>query len=174
MKFQEVIDKRHSIREYEEKKVPIKVLKQLVADAVKAPSAANTQPWRFIIIQNKKFMERIREEYSQFIKIKKFKKSRDKRSNILYNFYSNLGNCQNIIFVSIERPENKNWKFHKLLSVSAAIENLLLSATNHNLGSCWMGSFKDTPIEKKFKEILKIKKNQELRQEFATKENLKS
>lgn len=107
-------------------------------------------------------MEEIRKEYTKFIKIKRFARGKNKRSNILYNFYSNLGNCQNIIFVYMNKPESSNWKFHKLLSISASIENILLSATSKNLGTCWVGSFKDTPIEKKFKKILGLKKDQEL------------
>lgn len=162
MKFQDVLNKRHSVREYEKKKVPTTVLKQLVNDAIKAPSAANKQPWKFIIVQNKKVMEKIREEYKEFIKIRNFKPSTNKGENVSYNFYSNMGNCQNIIFAYMEKPLSKNWQFHNLLSISAAIENLLLSATNRGLGTCWIGSFKDTSIELKLKKILKLNKNEEL------------
>jgi nitroreductase len=50
MEFKEVIKNRKSIRSFEEKPVPKRILKELIKDATKAPSTQNSQPWSFYII----------------------------------------------------------------------------------------------------------------------------
>lgn len=44
MKIKEAINKRKSIRSFENKSVSKQILKGLIIDAIKAPSSANAQP----------------------------------------------------------------------------------------------------------------------------------
>lgn len=52
---------RRSIREFSPDPVPDDVLELLVATAAVAPSGANRQPWRFVIVRDPELKKRIRE-----------------------------------------------------------------------------------------------------------------
>jgi len=163
MEFYKVIDKRKSIREFESKKVPKSILIKLVKDAVKAPSAANSQPWEFYVIYSKKKRDKIAEILRKALKIqaKDFKKLSKQIIKAAYDFYANIGHCPHIILIYTPRIE-KNIMMNRFLSVAAAIENLMLSAADKGLGTCWIGTFKTSKgLEKEVNSYLKIK-NKEL------------
>ena len=153
MEFSKVIEKRKSIRKYKNKKVPKSILKQIIKDATKAPSSQNKQPWEFYVITDKKTRDKIAKILSKSLKIykNKFNKLNKKLKKPAINLYSNLGSCQNIIFVYT----GKNSKINDIMSISCAIENLMLSAANKGLGTCWIGTFKK--FEKEINKLLKIK-----------------
>ncbi|MCK5449616.1 nitroreductase family protein [Candidatus Pacearchaeota archaeon] len=162
MKFQEVIDKRHTTREFEEKKVSLKTLKKLVSNATKAPSAANWQPGEFYIIQSEEMIKKLSEILVKFLgkENKELKKLPKKLQGITNKFYSTLGGCKTVIFVYTKRNKDLRKRDSSIMSVSASIENLLLSAVDENLGTCWMGSFK--MVQKEINVLLKIPKNFEM------------
>ncbi len=49
----EAITKRRSIRKYLDDPVPREIIDTILNTAVMSPSAMNSQPWRFIEIENK-------------------------------------------------------------------------------------------------------------------------
>ncbi len=49
MEFKEVVNKRHSVRNFTEKEIPVEVLKDIVHTAQHAPSWENSQPWNVYI-----------------------------------------------------------------------------------------------------------------------------
>lgn len=59
MEFTELLEKRRSVRDYEDRPVPLETVKAIIADSIKAPNAGNRQPWKFIIVNNKEMMKRI-------------------------------------------------------------------------------------------------------------------
>jgi len=166
MEFQKVLDNRHSIREFEKKSIPKSILKKLILDATKAPSASNRQPWKFYVICSKNKVELIKNYLKETLKIlkKDISKKPDRLQKIIYEFYNNMGNSQNIIFIFRKKYKNEPIHFYlnDIASISCAAENLMLSATNKRLGTCWVGSFKVTKIENKIKKLIKADKNEEL------------
>lgn len=50
---------RRSIREYQDKPVPESIVKKLLAAAMNAPSAANQQPWQFVVVTDKSLLKQI-------------------------------------------------------------------------------------------------------------------
>jgi nitroreductase len=166
MEFDKVINLRHSVRSFEQKKIPKSVLTKLVSDATKAPSACNRQPWIFYIVNSAKkrnevsciLKETLITLYGQNIK------KPTKLQKITIDFYKDLGGAQNMIF--IYRVKNKNeepWIYPSdLQSISCAAQNLMLSAVNLSLGTCWIGSFKEENAEKALAKTLGVKKNEEL------------
>lgn len=158
MKIQEAINKRHSIREFEPKKVSREIIKKLIINASKAPSAANLQPWKFYVVDSeKKINEILKLHQKVLIKQKEdYKKLEKKLQAIAKTFYTNLGNCKTIILVyNTKIQKDKAVRDNLIKSISAAIENLMLSALEYNLGTCWMSSFRR--IEKEINKLLKIK-----------------
>jgi len=164
MKFQEVIDKRHSTREFEKKKVSKSILEKLVKNATKAPSAKNEQPWNFYVIVSKIKRDKLANLVKRVLieNKKELAKLSPKIKKTAINFYNDLGGAQNIIFVYRNKGKNQPpYQYpNDIAAISAAIENLMLSAIEKNLGSCWIGSFKG--YEKEVSKILNVKKNQEL------------
>ncbi len=164
MDFQKIINKRKSIRTFEPKKVPKNVLVDLIKDAVKAPNASNAQSWRFYIVNKEATRKKITNVlwicYSRF-KAKIKNKPLDKYQKIANEFYSNFGGAQNIILIYRDSASTK-YPEMQIQSVSAAIENMVLSAVNKGLGTCWMGTLNGPIEKKKLKKILKTPVHHEL------------
>ena len=58
--FYELCKKRRTIREFSEKQVPRQVLELILKTAGAAPSGANKQPWRFIVVTDPEIKREIR------------------------------------------------------------------------------------------------------------------
>ena len=59
MDFTELLNKRRSIRDFEDKEVPLDLVKEIINESILAPSGSNAQPWSFIIARNKDVIKRI-------------------------------------------------------------------------------------------------------------------
>ena len=59
MYFNELLEKMRSVRDFENKAVPLDLIKAIIRDSIKAPNASHKQPWRFIIVNNKDMMKKI-------------------------------------------------------------------------------------------------------------------
>ena len=58
--FYKLIKERRSVREFTDKKIGIKIIKNAILSAGTAPNGANLQPWHFVIVRNKKIKKQIR------------------------------------------------------------------------------------------------------------------
>jgi iodotyrosine deiodinase len=58
--FYELVNKRRTIRNFSDKKVPREIIENCVKAAGTAPSGANLQPWHFVIISDEKVKKEIR------------------------------------------------------------------------------------------------------------------
>jgi len=66
-----LIDKilsRRSIRKYEKREIPEKTINQILKTGQNAPSAANKQPFHFIILKDQEIKKKISTTFSRFIK----------------------------------------------------------------------------------------------------------
>lgn len=59
--FYELLNKRRTVREFSDKDFPVEILEQAIATAGTAPSGANMQPWKFIVVRSPEIKARIRE-----------------------------------------------------------------------------------------------------------------
>ena len=59
--FLRLLDRRRTVREYSTRDVPIELIKKAIATAGTAPSGANMQPWRFVVVCDPEIKRRIRE-----------------------------------------------------------------------------------------------------------------
>jgi len=137
MEFWEVIDKRHSVRDYQSREVDRPSLERIVHAAAVAPSAKNTQPWRYHVatgavraevgevmaqttVHLTEYLETIGPEHYEEIA----------------RWYSTLGDAPVVIGVSMERVESEFDRDEALMSMGASLENLLLAATAEGLAAC--------------------------------------
>ena len=61
MKFYEVIEKRRTIRDFEEEKIPKEVINRIIGAALKAPSNDHMRDWHYIVIQDKNVVSKLLE-----------------------------------------------------------------------------------------------------------------
>lgn len=59
--FYELMGRRRTVREYSEREVPMELIEQAIATAGTAPSGANLQPWRFVVVRDAEVKRKIRE-----------------------------------------------------------------------------------------------------------------
>ena len=114
----EVIKSRRSTRAFKSELPPKDQIMQIVEAAEWAPSGMGKYLWHFTVIYNAE----------KSLKLARAVAEADNRGPE-YNFY---GAPVNII-ISYKRDEH-----HALVDGAAAMENLLLMATELGLGSCWI------------------------------------
>lgn len=69
--FFELLNRRRTVRDYSDREVPIELIEKAIAAAGTAPSGANMQPWRFVVVKDAEVKRQIRdaaekEEYDSY------------------------------------------------------------------------------------------------------------
>lgn len=59
--FFELLKRRRTVREYSSRDVPIELIEKAITTAGTAPSGANLQPWRFVVVKDHDIKRKIRE-----------------------------------------------------------------------------------------------------------------
>ncbi|MHA1916836.1 MAG: nitroreductase family protein [Candidatus Ranarchaeia archaeon] len=139
MDFDTVISNRKSIRKFKTKKIPYKILKEIIADGIKAPSAGNRQPWDFVITDDEEIIRKL--------------------SVAAHNQPCVINSVAVITVVadpkrSGERYGTRGETLYCIQDTAASIQNILLSITNRGLGAVWVGAFEEEEVS----EILSIPK----------------
>lgn len=129
MEFVDVINTRTSVRGYSDKEVEEDKLKYVLDCARRAPSLANKQCWRFIVVRNK-----------------------DAIIELAKNSYFNRWlQTAPVVIVACADPADsgtQNDIEYYTVDVAIAVENLVLAATDVHLGTCWIGGFNEQKIKK--------------------------
>ncbi len=115
---------RRSVRQYLDKPVEEQKVKQLLAAAMQAPSAANQQPWEFIVVQDKEQLKKLA-GYSPY-------------ASMLAR--APLG----IVVLGDKRRMRMPDKWQQ--DLGAATQNILLEAVNQGLGAVWLGVYGDDSL----------------------------
>ncbi|WP_407399483.1 nitroreductase family protein [Treponema sp.] len=146
------IENRRSIRKYLEKDVPDELLKDIIEAARLAPSGHNVQPWKFIILRgerkaetitafekglerekgNDKFLEGCTKEFPFATHTLRLMKAAPVIIAVLCTRGKNLGETMSV--------DQHMTQLIDMMSVGAAIENLLLEANSIGLGTLWIGA----------------------------------
>lgn len=122
---------RRSIRKYTEEKVPMENIKELLKAAMQAPSAGNSQPWEFIVVDDK-------EKLVEVTKVHK---------------YSFMLPDASYGIVVCATPDKEIHKGYFPQDCAAAVENMLIKANDIGLGAVWLGVY---PEEDRVEDIRKI------------------
>ncbi len=129
MSLLDLILSRRSIRKYENKDIPEDVLQQILETGRQAPSAANRQPIRFIIVNDHDILKNLCDNLiTRFVK---------------YAPVAIVG-C-----ADIKSLLTGKWA---VVDATIAMENMVIAAWTLGIGSCWIGACN----EEKVKEMLKI------------------
>ena len=136
--FSELLKKRRSIRHFEEREVPLEIIREIIKESCFAPSAANGQPWRFIIVNNKDLIKKLSDESKRNLLsyIEKNSETANKKyeaalRNPDFNVFYNAP-C--LVFI-VGSQEIRNL----LVDCALAASYFMFSATERGLGTCWVG-----------------------------------
>ncbi|MDR3686025.1 MAG: nitroreductase family protein [Coriobacteriia bacterium] len=126
MEFSEVLAKRRSVRHFNSKlDVADEDIRALIEAAVTAPTAGNIQPWRFTIARSLE--------------------SRERLGTALRQRWATAAPV--VIVVSVDprpcaaRYSDRGERLYCIQDSAAAVENILLTAVDRGLASCWIGAF---------------------------------
>jgi nitroreductase len=62
MNFSELLRIRRSVRDYRDDQVPVSVILEIIEETCCAPSAANRQPWQFVVVSGRNRLKRLSDE----------------------------------------------------------------------------------------------------------------
>jgi len=157
MEVMEAIRSRRSIREYENTQVPMEHIRLILEAAKWAPSGYNKQPWKFIVIQDRRLKLTMAEEVrAKLEEISKWPLVKGKASRIkamlpgfivfsrapvaIAVLHSGYSAPMDEILIKQGLSFEERFKLRAapgIQSVAAAIQNMLLAATSLGYGTCY-------------------------------------
>lgn len=117
MDLLKIIQKRRSIRKYQQKPVTNALLTRILEAGRWAPSGLNNQPWRFMVLTNSD----LKSQLAQFTK---------------YGHIIKKSSAVILVFIDQRVIYNRD---KDLMSIGACIQNMLLTAHSLGIGTCWLG-----------------------------------
>lgn len=146
----DLIQERFSVRKYADKPIEKEKLNLILEAARLAPSASNSQPWHFYIVENKEKIKALSRKMPIGTKIIS-NSFIAQAPTVLVATSGPIGLLENIASYIV----NKRWYY---MDVAIALEHMVLTAWEIGIGSCWIGWFD----EKKVKKILDIPEKEEV------------
>lgn len=146
--IQEIIDRR-SIRKYQERLVPQSMIEEIIRAGILAPSAKNRQPWKFVVVTGaakEGMCAALAEGLERERKEPFLAESAGYIDGAEYTF-SIMRQAPAVIFIinplakkfgNSLSDEERIAEICNTQSIGAAIENMVLTATNLGLGSLWI------------------------------------
>ncbi|MEI6124738.1 MAG: nitroreductase family protein [Bacteroidota bacterium] len=149
MNFLELAKTRQSVRKYTTQPVEPEKINRCVEAARLAPSACNSQPWKFIIVDQTQLKNAIaKETYNAVVTFNKFVKDAPVIAIIV---------MEKPTLVSQIGGRIKDKDFY-LIDIGIAAEHFCLQAAEEGLGTCMLGWFN----EKKIAELLHLPKSKRI------------
>ncbi|HPN88355.1 MAG TPA: nitroreductase family protein [Candidatus Omnitrophota bacterium] len=139
MSFLDLVKKRVSCRRYSQEPVLEESLVRCLEAARLAPSACNSQPWRFIVIKNWDLKNKVASAaFSGIYQMNAFAKDAPVLVVVLREsskYAAQVGGT----FRGIQ---------FSLIDEAIACEHFVLQAAEEGLGSCWIGWFNERAVKK--------------------------
>lgn len=163
--FYAKFNRRRTVRDFSDRKVPFEIIEKAILTAGTAPSGANMQPWRFVVVRDKEVKRQIREAAEK----EEFESYHGRMSEKWLRRLAQLGTDEHKPFLEIAPylivvfrinsvTENGETEptYYSQESVGIAVGMLL--AALHNAG---LATLTHTPSPMKFlQEILRRPKNE--------------
>jgi len=136
--YETLLRRRRSVREFQDREVPLDLVREIIRETCLAPSAMNGQPWRFSIVSNREKIRQLSDEskrnllsdleadpsspLQRYVDI-----LRDPRFNVFYNAPCVVYVCGPSGLGSLD------------VDCSLAACYFMFAAAARNLGTCWIG-----------------------------------
>ncbi|MGZ3743173.1 MAG: nitroreductase family protein [Pseudobdellovibrionaceae bacterium] len=147
---------RRAVRNYFSRRLDASTVRLLLDAATQAPSAMNSQPWAFVVIQNPNLLRAISEEAKEFLKKMVDKKSRSEHAHGPFDqpgFDIFYGATTLIVICA------KSDGFEPVGDCYLAGQNLMLAAYGLGLGTCPIGFAREVLQTEYFRGQLAIPKS---------------
>jgi nitroreductase len=147
--FLSLVNKRQSVRKYTDQPVEAEKLNRCLEAARLAPSASNSQPWKFVVVNDPELVKKVGKEtigplssFNNFVPT----------APVIIAFVIEKMKVLTQIGASIQDRE------YPLIDIGIAAEHFCLQAAEEGLGTCMLGWFNEKPI----KELLKVPKDKRI------------
>lgn len=149
MDFIKLVKHRESVRKYKNDSIPKAEILKCVDAARLAPSASNSQPWTYIVIDDIELAHEVAgNTYNKIIKFNKFTINAPVMIAVVMesgNFSSKLGS-------------NKTGLDYNFIDLGISVEHFCLQAADLGIGTCILGYYD----EKKIKKLLNTDDNKRI------------
>lgn len=153
---------RRSVRAYESRKVPGDIINTIIEAGNDAPSGMNSQPWRFVVVEDETFHRKLIEAAVPNAKklLENVKVSNPERYQLIMKRYEELEDpiyysAPAIIFVVGKGP-------YADLSCPLVCENMMLAAYSLGLGTCWVQFGSLVTDNEEIKNALELKEDENI------------
>ncbi len=136
MELLDAIAQRRAVRDYLPDVLERSTLEGLIRAAVQAPSAVDSQPWRFVVVRQRALLDRIAREAKAWRL--RSESSADLRKLLQDPGFHVFYNAPVLVVIAAE--QESPWMVE---DCSLAAQNLMLAACDQGLGSCWIGLSQD-------------------------------
>ena len=140
----EAINKRRSVRSYEQKPVPKGIINAIIEAGNQAPytSITRSQPWRFVVVQDPKFKQELFQTAFPFWKnaTDGMKEQYPELYEMAVCLYDAMDEPKDVIYynapviIFVIGPANGG-----AISCALACENIMIAAQSFDLGTCYVG-----------------------------------
>ena len=122
MEFAELVRKRYSVRAYRPDPVPEPVLARVLEAGRLAPTAANRQPFRILVIHTAGRQEELAKMYHR-------------------PWFSQAPLVLGVCCLPAEAWVRRDGKNYGDVDAAIVMDHLVLAAASEGLGTCWVGAF---------------------------------
>jgi nitroreductase len=139
MKFSELVQLRQSTRKFDPRPVPGEMIGQCLEAARLAPSACNSQPWSFVVVDRPELKDRlVREALGGIYKTNAFVRDAPVLVVIITETSSYVARMAGLF---------RHVRYNRI-DIGIAGEHLALQAAELGLGSCWLGWFRERAVRR--------------------------
>ena len=125
MEFAELIKSRYSVRAYRPDPVSEDKLQRVLEAARLAPTAANRQPFRLLVVRTRGREEELKSLYGR-------------------DWFTQAPLVIGIMTLPGAAWKRRDGKNYADVDATIAMDHLILAAANEGLGTCWVGAFDPT------------------------------
>ena len=160
MDILEIIKRRASVRKYKDKPIPKEVLDKIIEAGIWGPSLIGYQPWHFVIITKRSTISKIANTLDD-----KAKSAGVGGNVVLSSAARTIAGAPVVVclyrtntFVEMagrfRKMHVENAKVAEISSLAACAQNMILTADNIGVASCWL----DMPLlcEKQINDMLNV------------------
>lgn len=132
MEFMDVVLSRQSVRNFVTEPVSTEIMDQILEAGRWAPSTQNRQPWRFLVITDREIIRKL-PTHCGFI-------------GLVNGFMKDAG----FVVIACAEPKDDlvlNGQSYYLVDTAIALQQMVLTAWNFGIGSCWLGAFSEASVK---------------------------
>ena len=135
---------RRSIRRYTNQPVPPDLIDRFFDAATRAPSAHNSQPWRFAVVTTSDVKAQLADQMAERLRSDRLREADqvEKIDRDVARSRARITAAPVVVVACLSAIDldDQRERLMAIQSVAASIQNMLLAAHEAGLGACWMAA----------------------------------